>query len=86
MIFMEMACKHIYWLICGKRLGNYTSWVQPIVEDENASLGVDDKSAVEDIGEFHFRNSLGISSQTGSSLMIFGAAFPASTNIFLSLR
>ena len=85
-IFVEMACKHVDWLLGRKGLGNYTCRISPVIEDENAAWGLNDKTAVKDIDESHFSNSLGTSLQRWSSLMILGAAFPASTNIFLPLR
>ena len=53
---------------------------------QDGLLRFEHKAAKENVRQRHFFNSFGSNSQILSSLMTFGAALPASTNTFFSLR
>ena len=81
-VFMEMAGEDIDGLILLQERWHDTIQVQPVVEYQDGLLCFQRKATMKDVGQRHCC----IISHSMSSLMTFGVALPASTNIFLPLR
>jgi hypothetical protein len=82
MVFVEVAGEYIDWLILLQERWHDTIQVQPIVEYQDGLICFKDKTAMEDVSQCHCCSI----SQSLSSLIIFGVAFPASTSTFLPFR
>ena len=82
MVFVEVAGEYIDWLIFLQERWHDTIQVQPVVEYQDGLLCFQHKTAMEYVGQRHCCSI----SQSLSSLIIFGAAFPASTSTFLPFR
>ena len=81
-VFVEMAGEYIDRLILLQERWYDTIQVQPIIEYQDGLFRFQHETAMEYVGQRH----CGSISQSLSSLIIFGAAFPANTNTFFPLR
>ena len=81
-VFMEVTGEYIDGLILLQERWHDTIQVQPIVEYQDGLIRFQHETAMEYVGQRHCCSI----SQSLSSLIIFGAALPASTNTFLPLR
>ena len=82
MVFVEVAGEYIDRLILLQERINNIVWIQSIIEYQDGLIRFQHETAMEDVSQCHCCSI----SQSLSSLIIFGAAFPANTNIFLPLR
>ena len=81
-VFIEVTGEYIEMLILFEVRWHDAIQDQPVVEYQDGLFRFQRKATMKDVGQRHCC----IISQSMSSLMTFGAALPASTNIFLPLR
>ena len=85
-VFVKMAGKNIDRLLTLKNGFHDMSRVHPEIEYQDGLFRFECETAMEDVGQPHYLNSVGSILQMQSSLITFGAALPASISTFLPSR